>query len=356
MGDFRTFKNATREPAIPMEPVVDPAGWDAETLGPLENFSYFFTDDDRAEIMSAVAAFRRTGERREGVTRENFPLANLASALADFRQELLEGRGIVMLRRFPIDMLDKEGIAIAYLGIGSYLGQTMVQNRLGHVLGHVKDLGEDYGTSGRSYNTNAEIRFHSDACDYVGLLCLQSAKQGGESRVASSVTLYNTMLRDRPDLVEALTSDYYRSHNGEISEGQLPYWKQPMFSFAEGYFSAIGAGSTIEKALRLPGVPPLTAAQREAVDFYRTVVADLAVDIDFTPGDIQLLNNYVTLHSRRSFEDFADKERRRHLLRLWLRDPQGRPVTQAQREGRTGQGIKIAGLRMVAPLEPQEAA
>jgi hypothetical protein len=353
MSDFRTFQNCKRSIAQPMHRVVDPAGWTTETLGPVANFACVFNDNDRAELVEAVAKYKRTGAPREAVTRQSFALSDLASTLADVRRELLDGRGIVMIRNFPIDRLDREEVAIAYLGIGSYLGETMVQNQHGHVLGHVKDLGEDYGTDGRSYNTNAEIRFHSDACDYVGLLCLQGAKKGGESRVASSVTLYNTMLESRPDLVEALTRDFYRSHNGEVSPGELPYWKQPIFSFAEGYFSAIGAGAAIEKALRLSGVPPLTAIQREAIDYYRDNVADIAADIEFCPGDIQFLNNYVTLHSRRHFEDWPQPERRRHLLRLWLRDPGGRPVTAAQREGRTGKGIQIKGLRMTAPLEPE---
>ena len=95
------------------------------------------------------------------------------------------------------------------MGLGSYLGEKMMQNKYGHVLGHVKDIGENYGTTGRSYNTSAEVRFHSDACDYVGLLCLHPAKKGGTSRVASSVTLYNKMLERRPDLVEVLTKDFY---------------------------------------------------------------------------------------------------------------------------------------------------
>ena len=178
--------------------------------------------------------------------------------LADIRRELIDGRGMVMMQNFPVERLDREGIAIAYMGLGAYLGEKMMQNKYGHVLGHVKDIGENYGTTGRSYNTNAEVRFHSDACDYVGLLCLHPAKHGGTSRVASSVTLYNKMLERRPDLVEVLTKDFYRSHNGEMTPGTSPWYKQPIFCFTDGYFSAIGAGSTIEKVL--------AASRRAAAD------------------------------------------------------------------------------------------
>jgi hypothetical protein len=355
MAVFRTFQNAQRLPAEAMAKVVDPADWTAGELGPVDDWSYLIGDADANDLVAGVESFRRTGLPLVSVERDNFPLGAFADVLHDVRQELLDGRGIVMIKNFPVDRLDREGIAIAYLGLGSYLGRKMVQNGRGHVLGHVKDIGGDY-TTGRGYNTRAELRFHSDACTYVGLLCLQTSKSGGASRVASSVRVYNAMLERRPDLVRLLCQDLYRSHNGEMSKGEDPFFKQPIFSFTEGYFSATGAGSTIEKAQRLPGVPPLTPAQREAVDLYRAVAEEVAVDIDFVPGDIQFLNNYVALHSRRGYEDWPEVHRKRHLLRLWLRDDQSRPVPKEQREGRAARGVQIDGLQITAPLDVEAAA
>ncbi len=334
-----------------MEPVVDPAEWSAQSLGPVREWTYRVTDRDRDELLAAADHFRALALPLPAVDRASFPLPKLKDVLADIRRELIEGRGIVMVQGFPVDRLDREGVALAYMGLGAYLGEKMMQNKHGHVLGHVKDLGETYGTTGRSYNTSAQVRFHSDACDYVGLLCLHPARKGGNSRVASSVTLYNTMLQRRPDLVEVLTKDFYRSHNGEMTPGTSPWYKQPIFCFTEGYFSAIGAGSTIEKALRLSGVPALTPEQQEAIALYRSIVEEVAVDIEFKAGDIQFLANQVTLHSRRAFEDWPEPHRRRHLLRLWLRDPAGRPLPKEQRGTRRDRGVQIEGLEMFAPLD-----
>jgi hypothetical protein len=356
MSDFRTYHLNKRLPAVRMQPIVDPAGWTAASLAPVGDWAYRITAQDRDELLAAVGHFRALGLPLPEVSPANFPLPRLKGVLADIRRELIDGRGIVMVQDFPIEELDREGTALAYMGFGSYLGDKMVQNRHGHVLGHVKDLGENYGTTGRSYNTNAEVRFHSDACDYVGLLCLHPAKRGGSSRVASSVTLYNTMLERRPDLVAVLTRDFYRSHNGEMTPGTSPWYKQPIFCFTDGYFSAIGAGSTIEKVLRIPGVPPLTAEQKEAIAAYRSIVAEVAVDIAFQAGDIQFLANQVTLHSRRAFEDWPEPHRRRHLLRLWLRDGAGRPLPKEQRGTRRDRGVQIEGLRMIAPLDVEVAA
>ncbi len=304
MGDFRSFKTAQRQPAQPMKPVVDPAAWSPDDLRNVASWSYRITDKDADELAAGVAVVRKAGVAAVDVTRESFPLGGFGEVLRDVRHELMDGRGLVMMQNFPLDRFDREQTAIAYIGLGSWLGATMSQNKHGHILGHVKDLGGDYSDpTTRGYMTRSEMRFHTDACDYVGLLCLNASKSGGASRIASSVTVHNRMLASRPDLVKVLTEDFYRSRSGEVSSGDLPYFKQPIFSFTEGYFSATGVGAVIDKAQQLPGVPKFTPAQKEAVEVYRQTVEESALDIDFRRGDIQFLNNFVMLHTRREYED-----------------------------------------------------
>jgi len=352
MGDFRSFKTLRRRPAAPMQPVVDPADWSPASLKNVANWSYRLSDRDADELADGIKAARREGVAIVDIKRESFPLKSFGDVLIDVRRELMDGRGIVMMQNFPLDRFDREEAAIAYVGLGSWLGQTMSQNRLGHILGHVKDLGGDYDDPHtRGYMTKAEMRFHTDACDYVGLLCLNPSKRGGESRIASSVTVYNRVLERRPDLAKVLTEDFYRSRSGEISPGELPYFKQPIFSFTGGYFSATGVGAAIDKAQNLPGVPTFTPAQKEAIEIYRQTVEECALDIDFQRGDIQFLNNFVMLHTRREYEDWPEEHRKRHLLRLWLYDPEGRPIPAEQRAGRAGRGVEIKGVARVAPLD-----
>ena len=47
--------------------------------------------------------------------------------------------------------------AVVYMGLGTYMGYFVSQNGRGHVLGHVKDLGEDPTQTDkvRIYRTNA---------------------------------------------------------------------------------------------------------------------------------------------------------------------------------------------------------
>lgn len=335
-----------------MQPVIDPAGWSAEDFGAVADWSYRITEHDIGELADAVAFVRRNRIAIESVNRTNFHLGPMADILADIKHELTDGRGIVMIQNFPAKQFDREATAIAFLGLGAHLGQTVPQNAQGHLLGHVKDLGGDYADMNtRGYMTRAEMLFHADGADFVGLLCLNGARSGGESRVASSVTVYNRILGQRPDLAKVLCDDFYRSRSGEQNPGDMPYFKQPIFSFTEGYFSATGAGAAIDKAQKLAGVPPYTAAQKEAVDFYRKTVDECAIDIPFEQGDIQFLNNFVMLHTRREYEDWPDGTRKRHLLRLWLSEANGRPIPKEQREGRSGRGVRVESAKLVAPLD-----
>ena len=357
MAGFSSWRDKKRLPAVPLQPVVDPAAGYEEELRDVARWSYDFSEAEKDEFVAGVEAVRRQGVALVDIARAHYPLRRAADLLEEVRRELKDGRGIVMLRGFPLDRLDREGQAIAYLGLGAYLGEKMPQNGQGHILGHVKDLGGDYeDPHTRGYMTRAEMRFHTDPAHYVGLLCLQEAKSGGESRVVSSITIYNEILKERPDLVDVLSQDFYRTLSGETNPGDKPWFKQPIFFFAEGYLSATGLGAAIEKAHRLPGVPPLTELQKQAIAAYRSAADRLAVDIGFRRGDIQLLNNFVMLHTRRGYEDWPEESRRRHLLRMWMFDDDGRPVPKAQREGRSGRGIRLQGVPLVAPLDVHQLA
>jgi alpha-ketoglutarate-dependent taurine dioxygenase len=43
--------------------------------------------------------------------------------------------------------------------------------------------------------------------------------------------------------------------------------------------------------------------------------------MDLRPGDRQVFNNHVTMHSRTAYQDDPDPARHRDLIRLWLDGP-----------------------------------
>jgi hypothetical protein len=353
MVDFRSFNESRREPSAPGAQVIDPAGWQPERLAADTGWIYQLTPADVADITGAVDAVCDRGLDIADITRETFPLGRFTDLLADVRRELREGRGLVMLRGLPVDDLGIARAAAAYYGIGTHIGTPKRQNAKGHVLGHVKDLGGDYNDPNtRGYLTRAEMRFHCDLSDYVGLLCLRQGKSGGESRVASSVTVYNRLLETRPDLVRELCNDWYWTKHQQVSSSdEKPWFKAPIFMFEDGVFSARGLGAYVLKSQGLPGVPDFTDLQKEAISAYMETVEASAVDISFEPGDIQLLNNHVMLHTRRAYEDWDEPDRKRHLLRLWLNDNESRMLPAFMREGMLSEGVAIRGVKPVAPLE-----
>lgn len=348
---FGTYRTAKRAPGRLGEPITDPAGWEPEDITRATDWAYELTADDKREIAAAVAAVQRRRLPIVAMTAADFPLPRFSAMIAEMRRELLDGRGFVYVRGLPVDSMSQEQAAIAYFGIGHHLGRPVSQNAQGHLVGHIKDHGgksiEDAHT--RGYQTTAELGFHVDHCDYVGLLCLRTAKSGGASRLSSSITLYNRMLALRPDLVAELFANFYFTRHGEVPPGGQPWYTQPVFAFERGCFSARGVSNYIRKAQGLPGVPPFTPAQEEAMALYRKTVAECAVDLDFRPGDIQFLHNHVMLHSRTAYEDWSEPGRKRHLLRLWLADDDGRPLPESVR--RNFRGIRVAGMTPTVPLD-----
>jgi len=82
----------------------------------------------------------------------------------------------------------------------------------------------------------------------------------------------------------------------------------------------------IQFAQEYPEVPRLTQAQEDALDLFGDLSDELALNMSFEPGDIQLLNNHLIYHARSRYDDFPEKDRKRLLLRLWLAVPGSRPL------------------------------
>jgi hypothetical protein len=337
--------------------VIDPAGWRAAEV---KQASIFPLDDGHiAELDAALASVERKGLAIEAITRADFPLDRLAVLMGEIRRSLMDGLGFVLMRNFPVERYSRRQAVAAYWGLGTYLGSAVMQNALGHMLGHVKDLGYDKNDPNyRNYHTSQDIDFHADKCDIVGLLCLQTAKAGGESRIVSSITVYNEMLKRRPDLVAEMVKPLYRDRRGEVPAGTEPWYTLPMFCFQDGYLSVRGGSLFVKSAQRFAEVPRLSPAQLEALDLLQELSIECSLDMDFRPGDIQFLHNHVILHARTEYEDWPDEGRKRHLLRLWLNTDSAGSVQGIQRPltpefAEAVKGVVIESVRPNVPLDAE---
>src|SRR5690606_30387027 len=196
--------------------IEGPSAWKGPDLLLQKDWIHCLTESEIAEIDAAVHAVQASGIGFAGVSQETFVLPVLGARLAAILEDLLGGRGFVMIRGLPVDRYTEEQSAIAYLGLGAYLGSFRSQNAKGHLLGHVRDLGADIATPGtRFYQTNRALEYHPDSCDIVGLLCLRTARSGGESRIGNSVAIYNEMMARRSDLAAELFHAFPTDRRGE---------------------------------------------------------------------------------------------------------------------------------------------
>lgn len=279
------------------------------------------SDAERAEIVDAVGVAHSRGATVTTVDAASFPLPTLSGRMEEWSRLLNDGRGFLLLRRFPIELLDEAGIELAYIGLGTHLGTPVGQDAAATVLGHVRDEGVERTHPGiRFYRTRERQDLHTDGADLVGLLCLHRARSGGESRIVSSAAIYNEILRRRPDLVEVLYEPFPWDRNDEQSPDEAPYFEMPVFNDIAGTPRVFYIGWYIRDAQRHPQAPRLTVEQTEAMELLEAIANDPAffLEMDFEPGDVQLLNNARILHAREAYEDHGDLDERRHLLRLWL--------------------------------------
>jgi Taurine catabolism dioxygenase TauD, TfdA family len=349
-------------PAMPLKTIEGLAAWRGVDFRNRDDFACQLSDADITEIETAVQAVIQGGVAHIAIDRDNFHLPRLGNRFLRMRDEvLLRGRGFIVVRGLPVARYSMEQAAAAFLGIGAYFGRPVSQNGKGHILGHVKDLGRSIDDpTARIYQTTHRQTFHTDSADIVALLCLKTAKTGGLSRIVSSICLYNEMFLRRPDLAAVLFEPLPFDRRGEVPAGRKGFYETPIFNWYADHLSVIyGNRYYIESSQRFPDAPRLTAKQIEALDLFDALANDPSnyLDIEFKPGDVQLIHNHVILHDRTDYEDWPEPERKRHLLRLWLCPPNGRPLPSvfADRYGGTEVGnrggIVVPGMAMSAPLE-----
>jgi len=337
-----------------------PAAWYGPEMAKRSDWLMPLSAAEIGEIEAATRALVARGADIAAITAKDFPLPTLAPKLTTrVENEVLNGRGFILLRGLPVERWTMREAATAYFGLGAHLGSARSQNGKGHVLGHVQDLGlASNDPNVRIYQTHERQTFHTDSCDVVGLLCLKTAKSGGLSALVSSTTIFNEMRRQRPDLLKLLFEPAPTDRRGEVPEGKKPYFEIPLFNWYQGYLSAIYQRQYIDSAQRFADAPRLTPQHVEALDMFDALTNDpkLNMFMEFKPGDVQLVHNHTILHDRTGFEDWPEPDKRRHLLRLWLAADKARPLppVYAQRYGSVEignrGGIIVRGTKLQAPL------
>lgn len=310
--------------------ITSPAAWTGDEINDSTDWLYMLSAEEIAEIEKVGAQFLMDDPDLRTITADRYPLPVTARGLASWAADMDNGRGFVLVRGLRSELYsDALSAAIFYL-LGLHLGKPMEQNNLGDLFDHVvatsnKTMDDPSALPSR---TRDRLNFHSDSSDVVGLMCLRGAREGGASILISGVTIYNEIVRRRPDLAPLMYDVWHYDWYQQDHDAPARYYSSPMVSFIDGVFSMYAGSNVIRSAQDYPEVPRMTPQQYELLDLLDEIflVPGLPVTMDFRPGDVQWLLNYAALHSRTSYVDFPQPERKRHLLRLWLKRDTGRPL------------------------------
>ena len=340
------------------------SAWYGPGINKSQNWLRTFSNEEKLELEVAMRSVKKRNLNIVKIQKKDFHLPTLSLHFESIRKELLFGRGFTLLRGLSVEDYSIKELAIIYCGIGTHFGLPLPQNAKGHILGHIKDVGLNHSDHNvRIYQTRARQTYHTDSCDFVFLLCLRPAMKGGLSSIVSSVTIYNEILHRRPDLLNVLFQPIETDRRGEVPSGMRGYYRMPIFNWFKGKLSTLYTRRYIESARRFNEVAKLTNSQREALDFFDQLAnnPDLNLNMEFKSGDIQILHNHQILHDRTAYEDWPEDDSKRHLLRLWISPPDGRPLpkTFIERYGsiETGSimrgGVRVPRQIPTAPLEPE---
>jgi alpha-ketoglutarate-dependent taurine dioxygenase len=344
-------------------PLEGPDVWRGEDLARSSDWIHAVSAAEQDEVDAALRAVQRKGLAWRDLTREDFAIPRFSRTLAEI-SDRLERRGLVLLRRIPVERYHEDELRIIYWGLGLHLGTPRYQNGDGELIGDVRDENRLYGTvrevnamqageprtSRNKARSAGPLRFHTDRVDVVTLLCVRAAATGGLSKVVSGPAVYNTILERRPDLHALLCAPYYHVREGERG-GKQEYYAMPVFGVRDGRFTSQYSRTFVENAQHIPDVPRLTEAQNAALDLWAEVCEELCYSMDMRPGDVQLLNNHVVYHARTTYEDDPAPGCDRFLMRLWLSMPNSRALPEGFEAlwGSTAPGALRGGIAQRLP-------
>ncbi|WP_372619119.1 TauD/TfdA family dioxygenase [Falsiroseomonas sp.] len=330
-----------------MNPIGGRAAWTGAELARDAGWIMALPDGAAEEIDAALAALG--GRAPPGFDARDFPLPRTAPFLASVAHELESGRGLVRLIGLDPARYTQADLKRVFWGLMCHLGTPLPPNTSGEIIAEVKDetgtgAAVASGTARARSRSTGPLRFHTDKCDLLCLLCASNGIAGGVSRIVSTVAIHDAMLARRPDLLAVLHADFWRARPADEEGAGMATRPFPMPVFArgpQGDFTSQYSRTYVELAQGMPGVPPLTPAQIEAMDLLAALAEELCLEMPFEPGQIQLMNQHVTYHGRTAYADGAGG--RRNLLRIWLSSP----ISRALPAGHAGQwgDVRAGALR-----------
>ena len=311
-----------------------PAAWRVDELVADRGWTSELDDRAQRDLLGAVRAAYTPDKKLFDYRRDEFDLGSAWPVLERALTQVKQGRGIALVRGLPREGVSEQEFELMTWALGLHTGVARPQGRATHYISGVRDAGADYRTgTGRGYSSNAELDYHTDTSDIVFLTCYNRSVSGGMSIVASSLAGYRVMQEEFPQLAPWLQEPLAFSRQGEQAPDEGPFVMMPVFDLADGRLCGRWNWNRMTSAQEITGAPKLAPEHRAALERFDEVVrrADLAYSTWLEPGDLQIINSHVTLHSRTEFVDHEEPARKRLLYRLWLAPPDSARLPESWR-------------------------
>lgn len=315
-------------PEIVMTPMIThhidrPSAWKGTDFNSKDDYAIDLEDRHIRALDAALNQVKEKGLAIDAMTKDDFPLDDIQDLIDGMFDEIMNKRGFLMLRVWPLDRYSADDIGTMYFGLGLHFGKAASQSVMGDLLGQVIDH-SDENPDERAYRNKYALSPHTDLNDLIGMLNVRKATTGGESQYASAIAVHNEIFATRPDLLPALYEGFYYHRRGENAPGQAPVTphKVPVFSTVDGLLSCRYVDTYMPAAAAELGVD-LPPQLLEAIEVFEATSAreDVRLEMMIEPGEMILSNNFTVLHGRSGFDDGNKPlDQRRLFFRLWL-DP-----------------------------------
>lgn len=305
-------------------PITDKCAWKGKDIADKNDWIVRLDQHLISVLDSALKSIQAKNLQAPNFEKSDVPIDDAAflTLVEEVSEELENGYGFVVIKGLDVSVYNEQDLTDIYYILGLYLGTPVIQNKERQLLGYVENVGDANDKQTRVYQTNENLPFHADLSDVVGLLSIRKAMEGGESSLVSFSAVYNTILEEYPEYLAYYYHPAYLNHLGKDGPALTP-----MFSYWDGKLACRYLRKYIETGHEIMNIP-MSRVQIDALDIFDEIShrPEYRLDMMLEPGDIQLCNNYVVMHSRQSFEDYPEKDRRRKLVRLWLKVPNARTL------------------------------
>jgi len=286
-----------------------------------EKFIVKLSDDTINELLN-----NRT--KLEDGNVENFCLLK-KEILEAKKNILLQGCGVFIVAGKNFKLFSKEEQKFIHIIISKILGKLVIQSTQNDLFIEVKDIGRSLEEGGRYHQTKQGGSYHTDGYhmyedtpNYVGLLCINPAKEGGASKFVSAYTIHNNLLKNNKELLKILYEKVYIDKR-EYKEGESKVRYDSTFEYHDGKLFFKYQREYVDRGYKIIN-QEMSEQQKLALDELDKAlqIEDNILTYDFKAGDMMFSNNKWLIHDRTDFVDYDDPDLKRTLIRTWIREEQ----------------------------------